>query len=258
MKAVITSAGKGSRVGPIGTVLSKDLFPLFGIQNGKLVNLPLIDFILSDLSAAGFDEFCFVIGPGQRGALIKDYLNGKEGIQYVVQEEPRGFGDAILRAEKFVGDEPFAVHANDVKAIQGYRYMKNFYDLRTPDAILLLRKVDNPKRYGIVTGGDAGTFEGRRLLRVNGVEEKPENPKSSIAISAVYTFSPKIFSMIRRAPRHQKTGEIELTPGIQLMVEEGLSVYGVILDGSDMWLNTGDPKSYKKALDFTFSSSVLD
>ncbi|MCQ4344819.1 MAG: NTP transferase domain-containing protein, partial [Sulfolobaceae archaeon] len=94
-KAVITAAGKGSRMKFITSVLPKALIPLFRTEDGKKVMRPVIDLIAENLSSAGVVKFCLVVG--KHGKLLMDYLF-ERGVTFVFQEEPKGFGDAVLRA----------------------------------------------------------------------------------------------------------------------------------------------------------------
>ncbi len=246
-KAVITAAGKGSRMKFITSVLPKALIPLFRTEDGKKVMRPVIDLITENLSSAGVERFCLVVG--KHGKLLMDYLF-ERGVMFVFQEEPKGFGDAVLRAEDFAGTEPFFVHADDGVLTGGYVEAASLFEQSEPDGILLLRKVSNPKRYGIVTYVELGEFMGHKLFRVTGAEEKPQEPKSNIAISAVYVFKPKIFKTLREVK--VDSGELELTYGIQRLIEQGGEVYGILLE-KERWLNVGDPDSYYDALNYTYN-----
>ena len=247
-KAVITAAGKGSRMKYITSVLPKALLPLFRTEDGKKVMRPVIDLIMDSLAEVGVEKFCLVVG--RHGKLLMDYLF-ERGVTFVFQEEPKGFGDAVLRAEDFAGNEPFFVHADDGVLTGGYKEASALFEQVEPDGILLLRKVSNPKRYGVVTYTDLGEFMGHKLFRITSAEEKPKEPKSDIAISAVYVFTPKLFRAIREVKVDE--GEVELTYGIQKLIEQGGEVYGILLD-HERWLNVGDPDSYHDALNYTYQS----
>ncbi len=251
MKAVITSAGKGSRMKYMTSIMPKALLPLFDKEDdGKLVVRPLFDMITESLSTAGADDVCIVIGGA--GNLLTSYTAGRS-FTFVVQTEPKGFGDAVLRAENFVGNDPFFVHADDGVLSGGYREAAALYEQNEPDGILLVRRVSNPSRYGIVLAEERGKFMGHQLLHVTDAEEKPKMPKSDMAISAVYLFRPKIMKALKSA---KVSGpEKELTGGIQKIISEGGEIMALRLD-DEKWLNVGDPDSYHKALEYTFASSA--
>jgi len=119
-----------------------------------------------------------------------------------------------------------------------------------PNAVLFLREVNNPSRYGIAVVRDEGSFNNFRLVRVLDVEEKPRNPRSNIAISAVYIFNEKIFNSLENV---KTEGELELTYGIKNLIDSGGEVYGLILDRNS-WLSVGDPESYIETINRMFNS----
>lgn len=245
-KAVITAAGKGSRMQYITSVLPKALLPLFRRENGRRVMRPIIDLIMSSLSAVGVESFAVVIG--KQGKLLVDYLEGRE-VTFVVQEQPKGFGDAVLRAESFIHNEPFFVHADDGVLTGGYLEASELYKQNEPEAVLLLRKVDNPFRYGIVKAEEKGEFLNHKLYRVLDAQEKPKNPFSNLAISAVYIFKPSIFKALKEVTDYE--GELELTYGIKRLLDQGGEVYAILLE-KERWLNVGDPEHYYEALEYSY------
>lgn len=245
-KAVITAAGKGSRMKYITSVLPKALLPLFKKEDGKFVMRPVIDLILDSLEAIGVNKRCIVVG--NQGKLLIDYLS-ERGITFVTQNVPRGFGDAVLRAKDFVSNDPFVVHADDGVLTGGYVEAAKVFEENEPEAVLLVRRVLNPQRYGIVKAKENGEVMGHKLLKVEEAEEKPKFPKSDLGISAVYIFSSKIIKALEEV--EVKEGELELTYGISNLINQGGEVYAILLE-SERWLNVGDPDNYFKALEFTY------
>ncbi|MEM0016122.1 MAG: sugar phosphate nucleotidyltransferase [Saccharolobus sp.] len=247
-KAVITSAGKGSRMKHITSVLPKALLPLFVTENGNKVTRPVIDLIIDSLSKIGINKFCIVVG--KNGSLLMQYLFDITPT-FVFQELPRGFGDAVLRAEDFSANEPFIVHADDGVLNKGYEYLKAVFEELSPDAVLFLRRVQNPQRYGIVEVQDKGEYKGHKLYKVVNAEEKPQNPRSNLALVAVYVFKPVIFDGLKRVEVDQNK-ELELTYGIRNLILDGKEVYALEMKEDEQWLNVGDPKSYLDALNYSF------
>ncbi len=247
-KAVITAAGKGSRMKYITSVLPKALLPLIRREDGKLVMRPIIDLIMESLEAEGVEKFCIVVG--KHGKLLLDYLFGRN-VTFVFQEEPKGFGDAVSRAEDFASGEPFFVHADDGVLTGGYREARSLFEEIRPEAVLLLREVGNPKRYGIVEVQEKGEYMKHKLFKILRAEEKPERPRSNVAISAVYVFSPRIFEALKKV-KVEEGKELELTYGIQELINAGGEVYGILLK-EEKWLNVGDPESYFNALSYTIN-----
>ncbi|QIW25132.1 sugar nucleotidyltransferase [Sulfolobus sp. S-194] len=248
-KAVITAAGKGSRMKYITSVLPKALLPLFRNEDGKTVMRPVIDLIMDSLQEVGVKKFCIVVG--KHGKLLMDYLF-ERGVTFVFQPEPKGFGDAVLRAEDFSNNDPFFVHADDGVLTGGYKEANSLFEEVKPDAILLIREVSNPKRYGIVSIKEKGEYMSHKLYIVTQAEEKPLEPKSNLGISAVYVFSPKIFQSLKRVIVEENK-ELELTYGIQKIIEDGGEVYAIKLE-KEKWLNVGDPQSYYDALMYSYKN----
>ena len=143
-KVIITAAGLGTRLLSVTKEMPKEMLPLFCMGfNGDLLLKPVLQLIFEQLYDVGFREFCFIVSRGKRN--IEDYFTldysfvellkrrGKEvlaaeleefyrkvessAISWINQPEPKGFGDAVLRAEPFVDGEPFLVHAGDTYVI---------------------------------------------------------------------------------------------------------------------------------------------
>lgn len=232
----------------VTSVVPKALLPLFKTENNAKIAVPVADFIMDSLTLAGVSKFCFVVG--KHRALLMDYLFEK-GVTFVFQNQPKGFGDAVLRGEDFSAKGSVFVHADDGVLTGGYVEAASLFEEKGADAVLLLRKTDNPKRYGIAQVEDAGTYMNHKIFSVTGVEEKPQNPKSNMMLSAVYVFSHKIFENIEKA--RKMGGDLELTPGIQNVINGGGKVYGILLE-KEKWLNVGDTESYHKALEYSFEN----
>ena len=247
VKAIITSAGQGSRMKRVTTVLPKALLPLFMKEGSSRIMVPVADLIMESLALAGVSKFCFVVG--RHKSLLMDYMFNR-GVTFVFQNEPKGFGDAVLRGEDFASRGPVFVHADDGVLTGGYVEAASLFMERDADAVLLLRKTDNPKRYGIAEAEPDSDFMGHKVFRVKGAEEKPKYPKSDMMISAVYIFSHRIFEALRETSQE---GEIELTPGIGSIVNRGGRVYGLLLE-KERWLNVGDTESYYKALEYSYGN----
>ena len=281
-KAVITAAGLGTRLLPYTKELPKEMLPLFArCAHGALCLKPVLQLIFEQLYDYGVREFCFVVGRGKRA--IEDfftrdsnflkYLYARDKhvlaqdldefyrrvesstITFVNQPEPRGFGDAVYRARFFVGDEPFIVHAGDdfilsENANHFTRLVRVFEEMNA-EAVLLVERVENPKRYGVIKGVEVYP----RVYRVVDIVEKPEKPLSNIATIAIYIFTPRIFKALEKVTPDQ-SGEIQLTNAIKLLIEEGYPVYAVELLPSEKRLDVGTPESYWNALKISYERAV--
>ena len=169
---------------------------------------------------------------------------------WVNQSEPKGFGNAVLKAQPFVQNESCLVHAGDSCIIsENMDYLKKLleaFDRLKADAAFLVLEIDNPKQYGIVEGSEVEPG----IVKVKSVVEKPENPKTHWAIMAMYVFQPVIFEALE-ATKAGKNGEIQLTDAIQKLVDDGLKVYAVKLDKGYMHLDIGSPERYWEALELS-------
>lgn len=246
-KAIITSAGRGSRMKRVTAVLPKALLPLFKKEGDSRIMVPVADFIMESLELAGVKKYCFVVG--RHRSLLMDYLFDR-GVTFVFQNEPRGFGDAVLRGEDFAARAPVFVHADDGVLTGGYVEAASLFTERGADAVLLLRKTDNPRRYGIAEVEPDSDYMGHKVFRITGAEEKPKAPKSDMMLSAVYVFSHRIFDALKEA---KPAGELELTSGIDAVIRRGGKVYGILLE-KERWLNVGDTESYYMALGYSYES----
>lgn len=117
-KAVIPIAGQGTRMRPITFAVPKAMLP---ITDGGGRVLPVLHHILAEVAAAGIERAGVIVSPAQ-DALPSQYLSAVRQagcddlpaeVTFIVQDRPRGFGDAALQAARFVGDEPFLLLLGD-------------------------------------------------------------------------------------------------------------------------------------------------
>ena len=281
-KAVVPAAGLGTRLLTATKEMPKEMLPIFAKgANGSLVLKPMLQAIFEQLYDAGFREFCFIVGRGKRA--IEDHFNkdssflsflrarGKghlaselEGfyakiddsvIMFVNQPEPRGFGDAVLRAKPFTSDEPFLVHAgDDLVLAENNSHIKRLVNVfleRRADAVFLIEEVDNPSAYGVVSVKPLG--EG--IYKVLDIVEKPLRPPSNLATIAIYTFSPAIYSAIERT-EPDRSGEVQLTDAIRSLVREKRPIYALKLREDERRVDIGTPEGYWRALSETRAFSM--
>ncbi len=276
-KVIIPAAGLGTRLFPATKEQPKEMLPIFSkTVHGKMAVKPVVQVVFEQLYDAGLREFCYIVGRGKRG--IEDHFTpdlncirtlegmGKNGqasdledfyekletstTMWVNQPEPKGFGSAVLMAQPFVQNESCLVHAGDSLIIsKNMDYIKRLlqaFERFKADAAFLVLEIDNPKQYGIVEGVEVE----HGLINVKSVVEKPEKPKTHLAIMAMYVFRPVIFKALE-ATKSGKNGEIQLTDAIQKMVDDGLNVYAVKLDNKYSHLDIGSPERYWDALELS-------
>jgi len=272
-KAVIPAAGLGTRLLSVTKEQPKEMLPVFAkAKNGDLCLKPIVQLVFEQLHHVGFREFCFIVGRGKRA--IEDHFtpdfsfvsmldsNGLDGpaqeleafykmvdgstVVWINQPEPRGFGDAVLKARSFVGNDRFMVHAGDSHFISRnadhLRRVIALSEESKADGLFLSMEVGDPTRFGIVEGETSANG----LLKVKHLVEKPEKPASKLAIMPVYVFSDNIFKALE-STEAGFGGELQLTDGIQKMVDWNLSVYTTEVSSSEIWLDIGSPDLYWEA-----------
>jgi dTDP-glucose pyrophosphorylase len=248
-KAVITSAGKATRMRYISNSIPKALLPLF-LREGEIRRMrPAIDFIVDSLKSAEATNLCIIMG--SKAKPLADYFFDKN-VTLVFQNEPKGFGDAVLQAENFVGNEPFFVNADDCIINGSYKEASELFTKMNADCVLFLQRTKTPSIYGIVSVDNEQNFMNHKIFRITGAEEKPQNPKSDLAICATYIFSPTIFQKLKEI-KLENGQELQLTSGIEKLINEGRKVYGILLDDKH-WLNVGDPDNYYDALTYSYNN----
>jgi UTP--glucose-1-phosphate uridylyltransferase len=283
-KAVITAAGLGTRLLSVTKAQPKEMLPVFArCQEGGLCMKPIVQLVFEDLFKVGFREFCFVVGRGQR--TIREHFTpdssflsildkkGKNGlakelegfyemvkrsrIDWINQAEPRGFGDAVMKTKNFVNDDVFLVHAGDSyfisSGLEHLKLLRSQAESLQAQAEFLVQEVQDPRRYGVVES--IGESDG--LIKVKRVVEKPEVPVSRLAIMPVYMFQPAIFGGLREA-RPGYGGELQLTDGIEKLIESGASVYGLKLSPESVRLDVGSPDSYMEAQIASYKCAAND
>jgi dTDP-glucose pyrophosphorylase len=283
MHGVLTLAGEGTRMLPWTRGLRKEFLPLYdrGV-GGAPVLKPVAHLALEALGAAGCDEITLVVAARDL-VTAQNYFSvdrkflrrhehhrerlteterlyetlGQIRLRYAVQTLPRGFGDAVLQAEPFVGGEPFLLHAADAALLEperghALRTMAALRDREDLDAVLLVRRVADPTRYGVIEARPAGREGPYRRFDVTGMEEKPERPKSAWAATAVYAFSPRIFPALREIARTERPRELELTSSIAARIAAGGRVAALVLSPRlGEWRSVGSAEGYVRALNRT-------
>ena len=236
MKALILSGGKGTRLRPLTFTLAKQLIPL--------ANKPVLGYVLDQVAETGINQIGVIVAP-ETGNYVKEYI--KDGSEWnfnvtYISQEPLGLAHAVKTAQTFLENDDFIMCLGDNLLGQGLtNYLKKFKK-ENLDALILLKPVDNPTKFGVATLDDQANII--RLV------EKPKDSSSNLAIVGTYIFSNKIFQAINQIKPSWR-GELEITDAIQQMVNMNLKVKAEILNS--WWLDTG-----KKDDILTANAKVLD
>jgi len=177
-------------------------------------------------------------------------------IHYIRQKEPKGLGDAVLRAEKHIGNEPFAVLLGDDVIRNLTPCTRQLIDISNHynTSVLAVEAVPREKisSYGIIRGRDRGSS----LYLLEDIIEKPsiENAPSNLGAIGRYVFTPAIFDCLKRTAAGVD-GEIQLTDAIRLLMKQQ-EVYAYAFEGKRY--DTGDKARYVQAIiDFALERPSL-
>jgi len=280
MLGVVTLAGEGTRMLPWSRGLRKEFLPLYDRgANGLPTLKPVAHLVVETLILAGCDRITIIVQPkdvafvqnyftidpvflerhqqhAERLTETRQFYNAIGGVHFAfaIQPHPAGFGDALSHARASIRRRPFLLHAGDAILAEPHRgflprTMAEYLRREDADAVLLVRHVEDPRRYGVVEGGISRPFHGVRRLDVTGMVEKPEKPKTHWAATAVYAFGPSLFPAMEAYRRAEHPAELEVTDGIRRLIDRGGRVVAFVLDPKfGEWRSVGSPEGYSRAL----------
>lgn len=259
-KAVIPAAGLGTRFLPATKATPKEMLPI--------VDKPTIQYIVEEALAAGIEDILVITGRSKRA--IEDHFDrsielemnlkehGKEKelevvrkisdirIHYIRQKEPRGLGHAILCAQQFIGDEPFAVLLGDDVVDAKVPALKQLIDVyeKTGSSVLGVQEVPLEKvsSYGIVA---SHATDEPRTFTVSDMVEKPavEDAPSCLAVLGRYVINPEIFAILEKT-EPGRGGEIQLTDALKVLAEQQ-TMYAYNFEGRRY--DVGDKQGFLEA-----------
>ena len=229
MKGVILAGGRGSRLYPLTKVTNKHLLPV-----GKE---PMIFNPIKQLVSAGIENILVVTSTEHMGDIVNLLGSGKQfevDFTYKVQETAGGIAHALRLGEDFANSERILVVLGDNIAVRSIKpYVDNFRKQKT-GARVLLKKVDDPTRYGIAALDEEKIIE---------IEEKPGKPKTSFAVIGYYMYDEKVFDIIKRQKPSER-GELEISDTNNEYIRHGEMEYD-ILEGD--WTDAGTFESLQIA-----------
>jgi len=264
-KAVITAAGKGTRLFPLTKETPKEMMPIYvkSSKKAKPVLKPILHVIFDSAYDMGIYDFCFVVGRGKRSIEdhflisenekqeikknqeIRDYFTKLQNcnLTYVQQPSPKGFGDAVLKARSFVNNDSFLLHAGD-DAILSHKNnhlqrLERAFLKYNAEAAFLVKKIPDPRAYGVIEGIELS----KKIFKVTNFEEKPKKPKSNLASIGIYLFKPSIFEILKKT-KPDKKGEVQLADALKKIIKVGLTTIAVELNDNEKRVDVGTPESY--------------
>ncbi len=219
MDAIILAAGLGTRLRPHTLTTPKPLLPIRG--------RPILDWTLEALPRS---VERVVVVTHHLADQVESYLRGQKHFANwatVHQAQPRGTGDALRACRGAVAAERFLVlNGDDLYAAA------DLARLVERPAGMLVRAVDEPRKFGIVFSRPDGTLE--RLV------EKPDLDGRQMANIGAYLFPHEAFDIeLPLSPR----GEYEITDAVSAIAARQ-PFYTV---EARVWLPIGDVAAWQAA-----------
>ncbi|MEU2283766.1 glucose-1-phosphate thymidylyltransferase [Streptomyces sp. NPDC013178] len=222
MKALVLAGGSGTRLRPFSYSMPKQLIPI--------ANTPVLVHVLNSVRELGVTEVGVIVG--NRGPEIEAVLGDGSrfgvSVTYIPQDAPRGLAHTVVIARDFLGDDDFVMYLGDNMLPDGVASTAEEFGRHRPAAQVVVHKVADPRSFGVAELGPDG--EVLRLV------EKPQRPRSDLALIGVYFFTAAIHEAVA-AIEPSARGELEITDAIQWLVTSGADVRASRYDG--YWKDTG-------------------
>lgn len=229
LKGVILAGGLGTRLYPLTKVTSKHLLPVG--------NEPMVFHSIKQLKEVGISDILIITSPIHIGDFVSVLGTGKDfgcDFTYRVQEEANGIAHALELAEGFAAGGSIVVLLADNIFESSILHVVSEYKIQKTGARVLLKKVDDPERFGIAN------LNGNHIVSI---EEKPENPKSNFAVVGVYCYDYTVFEIIKTIDPSPR-GEYEITSVNNVYLQRGQLQHS-FLQGE--WVDAGTFEALVKA-----------
>ncbi|MFD4175957.1 glucose-1-phosphate thymidylyltransferase [Streptomyces anulatus] len=222
MKALVLSGGSGTRLRPFSYSMPKQLIPI--------ANKPVLEHVLEDIRDMGVTEIGVIVGSWapQIAEVIGDGTRLGVRVTYIPQDEPLGLAHCVTLAKPFLGEHDFVMYLGDNMLPEGTAAIADEFREGRPAAQIVVHKVADPRAFGVAELDTEG--------RVARLVEKPQEPKSDLAMIGVYFFTPEIHRAVESIEPSAR-GELEITDAIQWLLEDGAEIRASEYRG--YWKDTG-------------------
>ncbi len=236
MKGIILAGGRGTRLFPLTTALSKQILPVY--------DKPMIYYPLSMLMLAGIQDILVISTPEAIPPfreLLKDGSQWGLNFHYAIQTDPRGLADAFLVGKEFIGPDPVCLILGDnIFFGEGLADRLQAAAKLEQGAMIFAYPVRDPERYGVVEFDAHG--------KALSIEEKPKEPRSHYAVPGIYFYDNKVVD-IASTIKPSGRGELEITDVNCVYMQHGELRVDVLGRGI-AWLDAGTHESLLQAANF--------
>ena len=238
MKGIILAGGKGTRLYPITTTISKQLLPVY--------DKPMIYYPLTTLMFAGIKEYLIICNEKDLESYKNLLGNGSNWglkIEYEIQPDPNGIPEALIIGEAFLkqddcvlvlGDNIFYGHNLSSYLNMGVR------NKQKNGAAVFTYRVNNPENFGV-----ALIDQNNKITKII---EKPKSTKSNLAITGLYIYSNNAIKYAKSLTK-SKRGELEITDLNNIYLKKN-KLRSIQLGRGIAWLDTGTYESMMQASEF--------
>ena len=230
MKGVVLAGGTGSRLFPLTKITNKHLLPIY--------DKPMIYYPIQTLVDAGIRDILIVTGGRNAGDFLRLLANGREfgltHLDFTYQEGEGGIAEALSLAEHFADGERICVILGDNIIEGSIREAVQEFMTQPGGAKILLKEVEDAERFGVAEIVDN---------KIVGIEEKPQAPKSNLAVTGFYLYDEHVFEKVKGLERSAR-GELEITDVNNSYIADGAMTFSY-LDG--WWTDAGTFESLLRA-----------